>query len=85
MLDGDDEEEEILNFVRYYTREIPGTGFGITWSMEQVILLYHIFSENNVEAINTGVDAYIGPLTPTIISGKDTGIIKGLLKEVVED
>lgn len=82
MLDGDDEEEELGNFFRYYLRELPGTGFGISWSFDQILLLYHIFSENNVEAVKVGVDAVIGPISPLPTVTKT---IRGAAIQAIDD
>ena len=84
MMDGDDEEEELANFLRYYLREIPGTGFGISWNFDQILLMYHIFSENNTEAVKYGTDIFLGPLVPTITGEELPAIRKGvewILKE----
>ena len=39
----------------------------IDLNFDQILLLYHIFSENNTEAVKMGVDVIAGPLVPTVI------------------
>ena len=84
MMDGDDEEEELANFLRYYFREIPGTGFGVTWSADQILFMYLVFTENYKEAANIAVDLYPGAFLPT--AGQlPADIARTVVDKVIED
>mgnify|MGYP003650850584 CR=1 FL=1 len=84
MMDGDDEEEELANFLRYYLREVPGTGFGVSWNFDQVLLLYWIFSENNAEAIKTGTDVFLGPVVPTF-TGEELPAVRQSIEWILKE